>query len=397
MSPARSSAVRWGLGLAVGLMLWAVLIECVSRPLHAAGYGQPLTGYLHGLDLLLNAPGRLVVRIAPRVVGVRTLPAAWFWRAALSMPVWFLVGYWLRLRFAPPKDCHTDASRRNFLTTGLKLAGGSMTAGVAYALVAEPRWFGVTHHIVRVPDLPPELDGLRAVQLTDIHHGPWLSIDHVRAVVRTANELNPDLVLLTGDYVSESPVYVAPVVAELAGLRPQIGTLAVLGNHDWWEGGRHGIVQREFARAGIPLIDNDRRILTPDRRVVERAPVGLCIAGVGDLWCHHQDYGRALGGLPSDMPRLLLAHNPDVAEEAELAACGHRVDVQLSGHTHGGQIWVPGMGTPVVPSKYGQKYAQGWVDGPVSRVFVCRGLGMSVLPLRCGVRPEIAVLEFRVV
>jgi predicted MPP superfamily phosphohydrolase len=274
------------------------------------------------------------------------------------------------------------------------LAGGGLTAGVVYALVAE-RAGSVSITTRPHPDLPPELDGLRAVQLTDIHHGPWLSIDHVRAVVRTTNELNADLVLLTGDYVSESQVYVAPVVAELAALRPKIGTLAIMGNHDWWEGGRHGVVQREFEKAGIPLIDNDRRILTPDRRLVERAASGLCIAGVGDLWCHEQDYKRALGGLPRTMPRVLLSHNPDVAEEPDLVGCGCRVDVQLSGHTHGGQIWIPGMGTPVVPSRYGQKYAQGWVDGPVSRVFVCRGLGLSVLPLRCGVRPEIAVLEFR--
>src|SRR4051794_38533028 len=128
---------------------------------------------------------------------------------------------------------------------------------------------------------------------------------------------------------------------------------------------------------------------------MDQAPEGLAICGVADLWESRPDYELALGGLPADMPRLLLSHNPDVAEEPRFVRSGLRVDLMVSGHTHGGQIWVPGLGTPMVPSRYGQKYVQGWVEGPVCPVFVCRGVGMSGLPVRFGVPPEIAVLELQ--
>ena len=120
---------------------------------------------------------------------------------------------------------------------------------------------------------------------------------------------------------------------------------------------------------------------------------GLCLAGVGDLWTDRQLYARALAGVPGTTPRLLLSHNPDIAEERAFVSSGFRVDLMLSGHTHGGQIYIPGLGTPILPSRYGQKYAQGLVQGPTCPVFVSRGLGTALLPLRVGVPPEIAVIE----
>ena len=131
--------------------------------------------------------------------------------------------------------------------------------------------------------------------------------------------------------------------------------------------------------------------MTPDRRLVAEAREGLALAGVGDLLQDKQDYRQALDGLPAAMPRLLLSHNPDVAEEAGLVRSGLRVDLMLSGHTHGGQL--PYL--PTVRSRYGQKYVRGLVQGPVCPVFVCRGIGMVRLPLRLRVPPEIAVIELR--
>src|SRR5262249_33608218 len=145
--------------------------------------------------------------------------------------------------------------------------------------------------------LPRELDGLRLVQLTDIHHGPWLSRAYVRETVRVANELDADLLCLTGDYVHHSAVYIRPVAAELKKLRARIAIVAVLGNHDWWED--PGLMQQELVAGGAVLLDNDRRVLTPDRRLVAEAGEGLALCGVGDLWQDRQDYTAALGGLPT--------------------------------------------------------------------------------------------------
>jgi predicted MPP superfamily phosphohydrolase len=321
--------------------------------------------------------------------------AFYFWTGWMVSLLW----QWAARGPAGPPEAGDAApntallSRRQLLRSGMKVLGGSAAVGLGYALVGQPRWFVVDRRTIGIRGLPQPLDGLRVVQLTDIHHGPWLSLGYVRQVVQTTNELRPDLVLLTGDYVSSSAADIRPVIEELARLQPRIKILAVLGNHDWWEDGPH--TQRQFCEAGIAVIDNARRIVTPDRRIVPDAREGLAIGGVGDLWTDRQDYQRALGGLPAAMPRLLLSHNPDVAEEQELVGSGLRVDLMISGHTHGGQIALPGLGAPLCPSRYGQKYAQGLVQGPVCAVFICRGIGVSLLPVRIGTSPEIAVLELK--
>jgi predicted MPP superfamily phosphohydrolase len=212
-------------------------------------------------------------------------------------------------------------------------------------------------------------------------------------VVSQTNALQADLIFLTGDYVYDSPRYIAPAVAALADLKAKIGLVGVLGNHDWWDGGVP--MKAAFARHGLPLIDNARVILTPGRSIERDASEGLCIAGVGDLWEDVPDYSAALAGLPATMPRLLLAHNPDAAEDARFLAGKHRVDLMISGHTHGGQVRVPGLGTPILPSHYGQKYASGLVQGPGCPVFISCGIGMSGLPIRFGVPPEIVLMELK--
>ena len=136
--------------------------------------------------------------------------------------------------------------------------------------------------------------------------------------------------------------------------------------------------------------------MTPDRKLSRDQPGGLCVAGVGDLWEGNPDYAAALNGVPAGHPRLLLSHNPDAAESRRPPAAGqYRVDLMLSGHTHGGQIRLPGLGTPMIPILYGQKYASGLVEGPACTVYVSRGIGTTVMPLRLGVRPEIAVIELK--
>jgi hypothetical protein len=153
--------------------------------------------------------------------------------------------------------------------------------------------------------------------------------------------------------------YIEPVAQELGELRAKIAVVGVLGNHDWWEDAP--LMRREFHKAGILLLDNDRRVLTPGRALATREKEGLALCGVGDLWEDRIDYARALDGLAPGMPRLLLSHNPDVAEERAFIQGDWRVDLMLSGHTHGGQVVLPGLGAPVTSSRYGDKYAQGLV------------------------------------
>jgi predicted MPP superfamily phosphohydrolase len=253
----------------------------------------------------------------------------------------------------------------------------------------EPYGLVVRREKIGIRDLPEGLVGLRIVQVTDVHHGPWVGMERVREVVERANALEPDLVVLTGDYVLKSAAYIGPVAEALGKLRAKIGIVGVLGNHDWREDGK--LTQWALAHNGITLVDNTRVVLTPGRRLVRSAEAGLCIAGVGDYWEDKQDYERALGGVSAAMPRLLLTHNPDVAEERGLKP--YRVDLMMCGHTHGGQIWVPGLGTPGITSKHGSKYARGLVNGPACRVYVSAGVGVAVLPVRFGVMPEINVVE----
>jgi len=221
--------------------------------------------------------------------------------------------------------------------------------------------------------------------VSDTHYGPFVSLSYLRSVIQQANALSADLIVLTGDYVHRTPKAIGPGVGVLKQLQARLGVVGVLGNHDHWEGAQ--AVREAFAQADIPLMDNrrcylGRDFLRPDADAGEVIGIG----GVGDLWEDEVRFDQALGGMPQSVPRIVLAHNPDTAERIPPE---FRVDLMLSGHTHGGQISIPGYGPPVVPSAYGQRYAGGWCAGPRCPVIVSRGVGMAILPVRFGVPPEI--------
>jgi predicted MPP superfamily phosphohydrolase len=415
----------WG---SVWINLFVALSDWVLQSLHARGWMQRPLAFVDGFASILKFPGYTVIHrtgirealSSPHRISV----SAWFILILINTVFWMvalrlLLGILFPRRGPIPTDTRipglrcatprgvaqrspgiTDAaplpmtSRRRFLTSTARVAAGGLTTATAYSMLLETRWFGVSRRKFPVRGLPPELAGLRIVQLTDIHHGPTLSLNYVRQVVRATNALQPDLILLTGDYVHRSSAYVEPVVRELAELRATIGRIGVLGNHDWWEDAP--LTRRAFARIGIPLVDNDRLFITPERQVVRSSTAGLCIAGVGDLQEDVVRIGDALGNVPAEMPRLLMSHNPDVAEDPDFLRSRLRVDLMLCGHTHGGQVWIPGLGTPIVPSRYGQKYASGLVQGPACPVYISRGIGTTILPLRFCVPPEIAVIELEV-
>jgi len=228
-------------------------------------------------------------------------------------------------------------SRRDFLRKGSLVVAGAAFSGLQYSMILEPKRVVMTRYVIPIRDLPRSLEGLRIVQLTDIHHGPWFSLDDVHDAVQRTNELKPDLILLTGDYVHKSPDFIPPVISALGQLKARCGVLGVLGNHDWYEGAPQ--LRDGFKQVNISLIDNDRVFLRSDGVVVNSAPEeGLCIAGVGDHWEDEVDFESAFRGVPSMTPRLVLSHNPDVAQIKKTVDLRPRIDLMLSGHTHGGQL-----------------------------------------------------------
>jgi uncharacterized protein len=250
----------------------------------------------------------------------------------------------------------------------------------------------IKKHDLLIQDLPSSLQGLRIVQLSDLHHGRWISLEFIHKIIAQTNALNPDLILLTGDYIHDCMSQIEPVVRALGHLKPKIASIGVLGNHDWWQSGKK--VRQAFRRVGIPFVDNDRLFISKRRRLVTQADSGLCIAGVGDLWEDEINIDAALDGVPADMPRILLSHNPDVAEHKALLEHRHRIDLMLSGHTHGGQVRIPKAVTPLLVG-HRKKYLAGFAQGPICPVYISTGIGLSRIPFRLGVPPEIACFELR--
>ena len=396
-----SGEVKSAVAIAAAVNAFVLVMDLVLTPLYQRGHAQGFLSVLNGASMLLALPGLLIAIETGVRQGHHTLIGAWWFILGVNFVLWVLAGvvvfrawglathYVKRWWQRDQADVEPEVNllRRRALVAG---AGVLVTGAAGYTLGVSSRRYELTRRTVSIRDLPVSLEGLRIVQITDVHHGPSIPLSHVQRLVTAVNALEADVIVLTGDYVHRSAHYIEPVVATLGALRARIGVLAVLGNHDWWESVARS--RLAFASAGIPLIDNSRRFITPDRRLITDSSEGLCIAGVGDYYEDEQRYDDALAGVPDRLPRLLLSHNPDVAEDARFIACGHRVDLMLSGHTHGGQIYVPGLGTPVVPSRYGQKYATGLVQGPVCPVYICRGVGLTVLPLRLGVPPEVALL-----
>lgn len=282
----------------------------------------------------------------------------------------------------------SPAERRAFLAATIAAVAGGGSLG-AYATCVEPQRLRVGRYRIPIDNLPACFEALRIVHLTDTHYGPFMSVSHIAAAVRRANELRGDVVILTGDYVHRTPKCIGPGISIFKGLESRFGTLAVLGNHDHWEGADQ--CREAFDGIGTPLIDNGRLFLGEDGFHAD-PPSGaaLCFGGVGDMWEDAVRFDLAVKDAPADMPRVVLAHNPDVAE---MMKPDTRVDLLCCGHTHGGQVRAPFVGTPVVPSLYGQRYAHGLVEGPHCRVLISSGVGMALFPVRFGMRPEIVQIE----
>jgi predicted MPP superfamily phosphohydrolase len=235
----------------------------------------------------------------------------------------------------------------------------------------------VTH--VRDADIPEGFTGKKIVFISDIHHGPFFSRQRVAGLVKRANGLGADIILLGGDYVHRGPQYIIPCFEELSRLSAPLGVYGVLGNHDHWEGA--ALTRQKMKEAGITLIDN--------RAVwVESGGGRIRVGGVGDYWEDVPDIRSALEGTSEEDFVMLVSHNPDVA--AAFDARG--VDLLLAGHTHGGQVTLFGLWAPLVPSNYGQRFRGGTIKTGSTTVLVSSGVGTVTPPVRFFARPEIHLI-----
>ena len=248
----------------------------------------------------------------------------------------------------------------------------------------EPSSLRVTHERI---EIGAELSApLRIAVLTDLHVGsPFNGLAKLHEIVERTNAEHPDLICILGDLVvtrvlGGSAVAPEPIAEELAHLRAASGVFAVLGNHDGWLD--HARVRAALVADGIQLVED-----TAVRVATGAGPVW--VAGVSDLWTGHPDVTVALHDVPADnVPVLLLSHNPDIFPRVT-----DRVTLTLAGHTHGGQVRLPIIGTPVVPSQYGSRYAAGLIEEHGMRMYVATGIGTSILPVRFRVPPTIPILE----
>ena len=232
---------------------------------------------------------------------------------------------------------------------------------------------------IPLPDWPAALDGLRLAVLSDLHYGRFVFEPYTRRLVELVNASTPDLILLPGDTVNHLSQQVQPAAALLGGLRAPLGVWASLGNHDYYAAPR--TVARGLEAAGIRVLVNQHVRLT-------LAGAEFILAGVDDRNHGRPDVRAALDGAAGALPVVLLSHNPDVAEELDSAG---RVDLMVSGHTHGGQITL--FGRPVVTRTRHRRYWRGLVRGPRCWVYTSRGVGMVGVPLRIGSRPEVPILR----
>lgn len=274
------------------------------------------------------------------------------------------------------------------------LGGGLAVGALGSAGLAQASRFGVVHERATLPGLRAPL---RVAFLTDLHYGLYVFATQVRAWVDTANTERPDLILLGGDLLDiRSDTDPAPLLAELARLRALLGVFGVWGNHDYDSFGlgntrrggrarpdwaqRQATLTAAFERAGVPILLNSGHAVRND----------LWVGGVNDLWRGDADPAAALAGA-GERATLLLSHNPDLLPDLP-----GPVGLVLCGHTHGGQVRLPFVGAPVVPSRYGQRYAMGWVRGAYGTpAYVSRGLGTSGVPLRNLCEPELTLLTLQ--
>ncbi len=265
-------------------------------------------------------------------------------------------------------------TRRKFIFT-------SVAAALTDAFLIEPNLSSVTYRNLRVPYLPPSLNGLKVIHLTDFHYKPDKDESLMSGIIEKVNALNPDLILLTGDYIDGDNPEVDPLIDQLKGLKAKHGIYASMGNHDGWHN------SAEHYRKRFEAIDTG--FLINQNTKLDIKGESLHIAGTDFIWKGNPDPLATLKGIHPLSALITLVHEPDYFETMIKYRDHH---LQLSGHTHGGQCRVPLINYAPKKVKYGEKYIYDAYQQKDSSIWVGKGIGTTGIRVRFSCLPEIAVL-----
>lgn len=246
--------------------------------------------------------------------------------------------------------------------------------------IDEANSLSLEHLEITLKRLPRKLDGFKIIHLSDIHHSPFTELAHIERAIKVANRLRPDMFVLTGDYVSHDRKYIGPVAEALGQLRARYGTYACLGNHDHWTDAE--LVTDRFRAEGINVLVNEGVR-------VKAEGSSFWLAGVDDYMVGKTDVPAALRGSYPDELKLLLAHNPTIFRQSVRL----KIDLTLSGHTHGGQVKLRDEEKKRLIRK--RRLSSGLHRRYDSQIYITRGIGTVVLPVRYQCPPEISLLELK--
>ncbi len=260
--------------------------------------------------------------------------------------------------------------------------------GLVWGFFIEPCFYLVETRAEAHPrGWPKELDGLKIALISDIHAGsPYVRQKRIRELVGRVNSAKPDMIVLLGDYVIQTVVggrFYPPedLAVELKELRAPLGVYAVIGNHDWWLDGER--VRKAFAGQGLKVLENENVRLTWHGG-------RFSLLGLADHIERKPDAVTPIAKLPGTEPVIALIHEPDFFPEIP-----ERIALTLAGHTHGGQVRLPLIGSPIVPSAYGQRFVRGLIKEGERLLYVTTGVGTSIIPVRFNVPPEYVLLTLR--
>ncbi len=269
-------------------------------------------------------------------------------------------------------------NRRQFIKRGIFWGIGALVA--SYPFFIERYLFQINTYKIPVPNLPGPFNNFTIVQLTDLHYGFLMSMAVVKNLLAKANLLKRDIIVCTGDFIHgrNSHKKTDQIWPELCKLTAPHGVYSVLGNHDHWgdfSGSMHWLEKsgQNLRHKAVPIYKGSEKIW---------------IGGCGDYMEDQIGMDKAFGNVPPDDCKIVLAHNPDTAD----VQFRTRVDLMIAGHTHGGQVNIPFVGTPILPV-HNKKYSSGFIQTSSTHLFISKGLGWAILPVRFNCLPEIAVLK----